>query len=806
MLNRSMRTLGFLLLVAVNTRRNAETLPAPTRLRVEYLDSPISVDHPTPRFSWALPQHGIHSVARLSTQSAYHIVVSTAPSTSTATVVWDSGVVASNQTLNIPFGGTRERTLAAAATTKTPLLQSDTDYIWTVVWINSHGVRSATARSTFTVAILGTSLQSPDWHGASWISSQSNGSLSTYRTEFELPAKPVRARLYVVGLGYAKTWINGNLTDTHELGQYVTFQKRVLYDCIDVVDLLRTGKNALGIILGHGWLKPRQSSPFMAPKQFLLLLSVTAPDGARAYLHSATAPGQSALTFVATTGTARTDDMFRGEAYDGRVAVALTGWATPGYNPSAKGPTWVPAIAPAVGPATWKSQLSAHHASNIILTKQVFTATDIRQPAPGIYVFDFAQNMAGQVTLSVPHCPAGTVISMQHAEVLHANGLVRNSFCIRRKYWLCGLQQFANYTCSGATPVETYRVRFTSMGFRYVQVVGFPGVPTVASLKANFIHSDVPQTGKFRSSSPLLNAIQHATLFSAAANQMDIPTDCPQRERQGWLGDAQLVFDTIQHNFDGGAFYSKWVRDLGDVQSYNTLTRDADGAMPDTCPFYSSSSQELEADPGWGIAAWVIPTAFSSYYDDDRLERAFYPHQRAYMEHWIKLAQNNSGELPATLQHSGDWGCMQPGPTDCAPVEYSHFFYVKALALQTSCATRLGIVADAARYGGLLKAARELYVSKYFDNTTGCFGNCTDISQIFGLTLTKNTNLLSSKEASMAWAQALSWFGEDGKYEGRFGGGIVSLKFLYPLLDEHDMSDLGLKFQLHTDKPPSFGY
>lgn len=208
----------------------------------------------------------------------------------------------------------------------------------------------------------------------------------------------------------------------------------------------------------------------------------------------------------------------------------------------------------------------------------------------------------------------------------------------------------------------------------------------------------------------------------------------------------------------------------------------------------------------WGIAAWVVPTQFSSYHDDDRLEKFFYPHQVSYIEHWIDLAQNNGGELPPTLQHSGDWGCMQPGPTNCGPVEYSQFFYTTALGLQEDCAKRLGKSADAARYGELLKAAAQLYITKYFRNATGCFGNCSDISQIFGLTLAMNHGLLSPEEQSRAWSQALSWFGDNGKYQGRFGGGIVSFKLLYPLLDAFGMSDLGLKQQLYTDKPPSLGY
>jgi alpha-L-rhamnosidase len=177
-------------------------------------------------------------------------------------------------------------------------------------------------------------------------------------------------------------------------------------------------------------------------------------------------------------------------------------------------------------------------------------------------------------------------------------------------------------------------------------------------------------------------------------------------------GDAQLAFETVQHNFDGAAFYLKWVRDLADVQVFDAKTRGASGAMPDTCPFYSSSTTELEADPGWGIAAWVVPAQFASFYDDERLERTIYPRQVAYIEHWIAKAQNNSGELPPSLQHSGDWGCMQPGPTNCGPLEYSQFFYVRALAVQAQSAARFGKATDAARYSKLLRTAAQLYISK----------------------------------------------------------------------------------------------
>jgi alpha-L-rhamnosidase len=224
----------------------------------------------------------------------------------------------------------------------------------------------------------------------------------------------------------------------------------VLYDTVDVLQLLRPGKNVLGLMLGQGWLEPRGESSFLAPRQLIALLSVTAVDGTMSKFYSSVAASASpsALTFQATAGPHLAVDMYRGEDYDGRVAAALAGWSTPGYNPIAaqadsatvplpspdSRPVWVPATAPAVGPASWGSLLSAHHRANIVRTHEVFTPVNISEPAAGKFVFDFGQNMAGQVTLRVASCPAGTVISMQHTEVLGRNGRVRNSFCLRPKY------------------------------------------------------------------------------------------------------------------------------------------------------------------------------------------------------------------------------------------------------------------------------------------------------------------------------------------------------------------------------------
>lgn len=327
------------------------------RMRIEYLDSPLTIDVPTPRFSYALSHP-----SRAQYQTNYHLVLS---SLNPLTTVWDSGVVTSNNTLNIPYAG--------------PALASDTDYQWTVVWADNAGALSTPATSYFSTA-----LYDPTWQGATWVSSQTNGSLNTYRTTFTLASVPTRARLYIHGLGYAKSWVNGALTDDHELGTFTTFQKRTLYDVWDITQTLKAGCNTLGVMLGHGWFA--QEHVHAGDRQFRVLLSVTMPGSTTPVYYTST-PGASGsgnqLTFVATQGPVLADDIYVGETYSGLIAAALDGWSTCAFTPTPG--TWVPSQAPDVSPATFGSIISAHNVH--IETDRTYSVATITQPLPGVYVF-----------------------------------------------------------------------------------------------------------------------------------------------------------------------------------------------------------------------------------------------------------------------------------------------------------------------------------------------------------------------------------------------------------------------------------
>jgi hypothetical protein len=215
--------------------------------------------------------------------------------------------------------------------------------------------------------------------------------------------------------------------------------------------------------------------------------------------------------------------------------------------------------------------------------------------------------------------------------------------------------------------------------------------------------------------------------------------------------DGNHVLETVLRNVDGAALFSKWVRDFADASAFANATYGAGGALPDVVPFYGGGMPD--ADPAWGLAAWVVPATLASYFDDARLESFFYPFSRAYLEHWVGLAQAHGG-APNTTKY-GDWGSMwgQGMPQPLIVPEHAPFFYALALDAQAGAASRLGLAADAARYQALAAGARALLLT-HFDAATGCFSNCSATSQVFGLA----AGVLAGGSAAhgAAWARALA--------------------------------------------------
>lgn len=783
------------------------TAPVAVNLRVEHAAVPLTVDVPAPRFSWQL-QHP----ARAQSQSGFRIAVSTVPRFSsslaaTSVVVWDSGLVHSNRTAVL---------YAAGGSAVAQPLESDTDYAWTVQWWNDDGAASEPASSTFSMALLhGES----DWHGAQWISSASNGSRNTYRALIPaLPSAPSRARLYIAAAGYYRSRINGNSTDEHLLGQQSNFEVRALYDVWDVTLLLQAGCNCLGITVGHGWGSTSHMHPGSAhrtwDRQFIAMLSITDASTGRTTLHPSRATGGDQLTealqFKAAAGPVKYDDVYDGEAFDGRVATAMRGWDTCTFP---AGASWEPTSVPAYTPADFNASMSAHTLQTVVVGEPYTVAPGgVRQPvaAPGSYVFDFVQNMAGIATLRVTGCSAGTVVRLKFGEILWpSNGTVHNQF--PGGSGPGGMaRMLANYTCSGSES-EEYTTQLTSFGFRYIEMTGYPGVPTPSALTAHFVGPDFPRAAQFNSSLALLNELQRSIVATAISNWAnDVPSDCPHRERSGYLGDGQSAMESVVTELWSAPGYIKWLRDFRDQQRWtnDTLGHNYNASNPTkgfghgvvggAAPSHGAAQM---TDTAWEIAVWLVPAFIAEWYDDDRVIRDAYVSARWCMEHWVAVAESTGGWF--SFDKYGDFGNTDT-PSSLYVATKTQYFYIVALEHQTEFAAVVGNAADAKKYGDLAAAARAQFMARLLNRTSGCFGNCTYVSQIFGLNLAGDASALSAA----GWDKVLEQIGPNATSSGRrnrFGGGIVTLKLVYPLFQRFGETALALKTLLRTESP-SLGY
>ena len=358
---------------------------APVRMRVEYMDEPRGVDVAYPlRFTWAAAAaHG----ARNQTQSAYQIVVTEQSGrgvTPGAAVVWDSGRVEGSVSQNVPLGASVK-------------LAADTAYRWSVCWWDAAAAPSPASTATSTTGIY----TEADWKGAAWI----GGQIGQYRRNFTLKGPVVRATAYVIGLGYYKLHMNGKQVSTHELGAFTTFDRRVLYDTLDVTEAVNAAlaepEQAIGLELGNGWYALSNTDPFdgghpidIGPPTLRVRLSLQ--YAAEDDVHPEQAEDVvSDAAWTHSAGPVTSSHIYMGTIYN--ATLATPGWTSAGFDAS----KWTAATI--VPPPSDHVKLTSHAAMPQILTTQVFTPCNLWQSAPGVYVFDFCQNVRPTVPQST--CP-----------------------------------------------------------------------------------------------------------------------------------------------------------------------------------------------------------------------------------------------------------------------------------------------------------------------------------------------------------------------------------------------------------------
>jgi alpha-L-rhamnosidase len=689
---------------------------------------------------------------------------------------WDSGKIASGHAFQFTYSGKQ--------------LNSNRLYYWKVrVW-DQNGVASEWSEtSQWQMGLLGVT----DWK-ARWIAAEpdgeaidaaANGSanpplphpLPIFRHDFSL-AKPIeRAVVYVSGLGQYELRINGSkVSDDVLTPGWTNYRKTVMCNVYDVSTLVKSGQNAVGIMLGNGMYNvPRTPGRYVkfvgsfGQPKLIFQMHVRYADGTEAIIVSDS-------SWKTTAGPITFSSEYGGEDYDARMEQA--GWDAPGFDDAA----WAAAIE-VNGPG---GQLSTQLIP-AIRVMHIYPAVNETEPASGIFVYDLGQNFSGWPQIKVSG-HSGDTVKLIPGELLDASGLVTQRSS--------GGPSYFSYTLKGSGE-ETWHPRFSYYGFRYVQVEGATlkpdaggAKPVLLSLEGQFVHSSAQVTGDFSSSDDLLDRIHGLIDAAMRSNMQSVLTDCPHREKLGWLEESQLLGSALMYNFDLSQLYRKIDGDIRDSQL-------PDGLVPDTAPEYVVFPAGFRDSPEWGSAAILDPWLEYRFYGDRQALAEQYDVMRKYADYLATRANDH-----IISYGLGDWYDVGPGPLGESQltsrgVTATAIYYLDLSVLQKA-ATLLGKTSDARKYAALAREVRAAFNSKMFNDKTNEYDTGSQTANAMPLAV----GLVPDDRREAVLKNLVQ---DIRNHNNHVTAGDVGFHFVVQALEEGGRSDVLYDMLSRTDSP-SYGY
>ncbi len=822
-----MRKYGLLALLLLVCAPFAGAAPAAkvTKLRCEYLDNPLGIGVNRPRLSWIL-----ESKQRGAKQTAYQILAASSPDLLAKQTgdLWDSGKVDSDQSVHVEYAGkplpSRTRCYWKArvwdrdhkpgvwskpALWTMGLLQPED---WQARWINAAPlpppsssalvVRKATYEATdgagakdVTALLAGMTRNNalrvtvnnatlgPDpayQHRKQLrIAYESDGKpqeivvpenetltlpgglapIPYLRKAFTLPKRVRRATLYATALGVYELRLNGRRVGDHVLApDWTDYRKRVRYQEYDVTALLRPGANVVGAMVGNGWYSGHIGNGgfqyFGKAPALLAQMEITYADGTTARILTDS-------SWKAHASPILSSDFMLGETYDARAEVS--GWD----EPEGKETGWTSATIrdePLPPTRPFDPQVD----EPVRVTGEI-RPKSLTEPKPGHWTFDLGQNMVGVVRLKIA-APAGTKITLRHAEMLNPDGAIYTTN-------LRGALSVDTYTARGAAS-ETWQPRFTFHGFRYVELTGLPTRPARDAVTGIVINSDTPRSGQFACSDPRINQLQSNIQWGQRGNYLSVPTDCPQRdERMGWMGDAEVFVRTATYNADVAAFFTKWLVDVDDAQT-------PDGAYSDISPSYGGGGT-----PAWGDAGVICPWTIYLADGDTRVLKTHLP----AMTKWVEWCRVHSDNLIRDRDRNGDYGDWLAIGADTPKDLIGTAYFAYSTHLLAASYKAVGETEQAAKYAQLFEDIKAAFNRKYVA-ADGRIAGDTQCCYVLALKFE-----LLSETLRPAAAQYLE---DDIKGKGwHLSTGFVGVSYLLPTLTQAGKLEAAYRLLLQDTFP-----
>ena len=625
-------------------------------------------------------------------------------------------------------------------------------------------------------------LKPDDWQ-ASWISSEKDETplnevkpAPYFRKEFKINNKVKKARLYISGLGYYKSYINEIKTGDDELQPTFTrYDRRVKYMIYDVSDLLNTGDNCMGIILGNGWYNQHTRSAWDLDQAtwrnrptFISQLEITYHDGTVDHINSDE-------TWKYSTGAITFDGIRNGEHYDARLE--MPGWNKSGHIDQ----SWTESYEVA-GPT---GKLSAQIMPPIRIVEEIKPVT-VTNPSPDVYLLDFGRNIVGRLRIS-PDGESGQEIILKYGEVLNDQGSLDQKELAR--FIRTGDTQTDRYTCKGGDN-ESWESSFAYHGFQYVEITGLKTKPVIENYIGVILNTDLESKGTFKCSNDLINKTHANTLSSFLGNYHGFPTDCPHREKIGWSGDAHLVAGAGCYNFDIATSYLKWMDDFMDEQR-------PDGKIPAIIPTsgwgytYGRDKNQHGYGPHWDGAYILIPWELYLFTGDTGIIEKYYAGWKAYLGYLEKSADDY------ILNYGiDDHKTIESNPPSPAYISTAHFYGLTKIMEKAA-----GIMKqsdDAERYRAVGQNIYSTFNDRYFDLAMQTYEKGSQAALSGALYF----NLVPEDLKDIILEKLIKKLEADNYH---IRGGVVGTKWVIGVLSSNNNNDLLYKIVDNTEFP-GWGY
>jgi len=664
-----------------------------SNLRCEYSNDPLGVDVINPHLSWELT-----SDQRNVLQTAYRILVADDPAllNNGTGNIWDSKKINSAASIQVKYVGKP--------------LRSVKKYYWKVMaWDNKGNVSLWSNVAMWQMGLLNKS----DWKNAQWIGYDEvidslkifphvhlNGKrswgprrnvLPMMRKEFSINKRIKTAAVFICGLGQFELRINGKKIGDHFLDPgWTDYAKSAQYVTFDISNELKNGLNAIGVMLGNGFYyipgqRYRKMTGAYGHPKMIFRTVIEYSDGSVENIIS----DKSWQTF---SSPIIFSSIFGGEDYDANLE--QQGWDQPGFLKNGK--DWFDVII-TNGPEKLESQMQQP-----VKVMERFAVKTKKQLSPTSWVYDLGQNFSGIPSITV-NGNSGDTIRIFCAELINADGTANQR--------ATGSPSYFTYILKGSGD-EDWQPRFSYTGFRYMQVHCIPKdtlkqPPVVKNIEGLHIRNATGSTGSFFCTNELFNKTYKLIDWAIKSNSVSVFTDCPHREKLGWLEQTHLMGTSIQYRYDIASMNRKVIRDMMNAQYPN-------GKIPEIAPEFTVLTPPFEESPEWGSAAIILPWYNYQWYGDKQTLIDAYDMMKRYVMFLKDSAKNN------ILSHGlGDWFDIGPNKSGFSQMTKMGItataIYYYDLTIMISATKLLGKVQDALMFERLAKDVKKAFNEKFFD-------------------------------------------------------------------------------------------